>query len=69
MANFLDSDVFVEYLRSPMAPCTAPVASDFSEDPDTLIFCNIAGEMRLYSFDGVKVQYQVLQLGSLIDSV
>ncbi len=62
MTDFTDQEAFKEFDRSPMVPCTAPTAADFS-DNDTLIWCNIAGEMRLYSYDGVKVEYQVVQLG------
>lgn len=66
MATFNDADVFIEALRSPMVPCTEPTASDFDDDVNTLIWTNIAGEMRIYSFDGVNVQYQTLNLSGKI---
>ena len=69
MTDFTDGDKFNYTQQSPMEPCTAPAVDSFEYDNDTLIFANIAGEMRLYSYDGVKVQYQVLQLGAKIDSV
>lgn len=68
MADFTDSEVFNYTQQSPMEPCTAPTSEAFEEEPNTLIWSNINGEMRLYSYDGTKVQYQVVQLGSKIDS-
>ncbi len=68
MADFDDSTVFNATQRSPMEPCSAPSVDDFEYNQNTLIWANISGEMRLYSYDGVKVQYQVVQLGVKIDS-
>ena len=62
MATFVDSVVFVDASQAIMPPCNAPTASDFEEDNNTLIWANIAGEMRLYSYNGVDVQYQTLTL-------
>lgn len=62
MAEYIDQEAFKEFDRSPMIPCTAPTSADFV-DGKTLIWCNIDGEMRLYSYNGVKVEYQVVQLG------
>lgn len=68
MADFDDGVVFNGTQQSPMEPCTAPTADDFEYNQDTLIWVNISGEMRLYSYDGAKVQYQVVNLGAKIDS-
>ncbi len=67
MADFDDSTVFNATQRSPMEPCTPPTVDDFEYSQDTLIWANIAGEMRVYSYNGAKVQYQVVQLGVKVD--
>ncbi len=64
MTDFTDSNVFNYTQQSPMEPCTEPTAEAFENDQDTLIWSNISGEMRLYSYDGVNVQYQVVQLSA-----
>ncbi len=66
MADFDDGVVFNGTQQSPMEPCTAPTVDDFEYNQDTLIWVNIAGEMRLYSYDGVDISYQVVQLGSKV---
>ncbi len=68
MTDFTDSVDFNYTQQSPMEPCTAPTVESFENDQGTLIWSNISGEMRVYSYDGVKVQYQVVQLGAKIDS-
>lgn len=68
MTDFRFSTEFNSTERSPMEPCTAPTADDFAVDNNTLIWVNIAGEMRVYSYDGVKVQYQVVQLSAKVDA-
>lgn len=68
MANFTDSDVFNYTQQAAMEPCTEPTVESFEDNQDTLIWSNILGEMRIYSYDGVKVQYQVVQLGTKIDT-
>lgn len=69
MTVFNDDAVFNYTQQSPMDPCTAPTIDAFEEHNDTVVFVNISGEMRVYSYNGVKIQYQVLQLGSYIDAV
>lgn len=66
MADFTDAVVFNGFNQSPMEPCTAPTVEQFQElDAGTLIWANIAGEMRVYSYNGSIVQYQVVSLGSV----
>lgn len=67
MADFTDSLVFNYAQQSPMEPCSEPTEGDFAEDEDTLIWANINGQMRIYSYNGSKVQYQIVQLGLKID--
>lgn len=67
MADFDDAVAFNATQRSPMEPCTEPTAEDFEYNQQTLVWVNIMGEMRLYSYDGAKIQYQVVQLGAKID--
>ncbi len=69
MTTHIDSEAFSAYDRSPMTPCSAPTSVDFTEEPNTLIWCNINGEMRLYSYNGVNVQYQTMSLSTKIDSL
>ena len=68
MADFIDQEEFGDFDRSPMVPCMEPTSADFEYDADTLIWVNIAGEMRLYSYNGAKVQYQTLTLSSKVDA-
>jgi hypothetical protein len=68
MADFDDAVAFNATQRASMEPCTAPSVSDFEYDQGTLIWANIGGEMRIYSYDGVKIQYQVPDLGAKIDT-
>jgi hypothetical protein len=68
MAIFNDNTVFNYTQQSSMDPCTAPTIEAFEENSSTVVFVNIAGEMRLYSYNGAKIQYQVLQLGTHIDA-
>lgn len=69
MTDFNDGVVFNATQRSAMEPCTPPTVEDFEYNQDTLVWVNINGEMRVYSYDGVKVQYQVPDLGVKIDAV
>ena len=66
MTVFNDDVVFNYAQQSPMEPCTAPTADAFSSNPDTLVWVNISGEMRMYSYSGTIVQYQVIELGAKI---
>ena len=66
MATFDDRVVFIDANQAHMPTCNPPTADDFAEDNDTIVWANIGGEVRLYSFDGVNVQYQTLNLSAKI---
>lgn len=69
MTDFNDGIVFNATQRSPMEPCTPPTVEDFEYNQDTLIWVNISGEMRVYSYDGTNIQYQVPDLGIKINVI
>lgn len=68
MTHYIDADVFEQYNRVTMMPCSAPDSTEFEDDNDTIILANIAGELRKYSYNGAKVQYQTFTLSAKIDA-
>ena len=68
MVDYVDGDVFNDTQRTPMEPCSEPTVEEFEYNQNTLIWVNIDGEMRLYSYNGAKIQYQVVQLGAKVDA-
>jgi hypothetical protein len=66
MTVFSDDVVFNYAQQSPMEPCTVPTVEAFEANQDTLVWVNIGGEMRMYSYNGTIVQYQVIELGAKI---
>lgn len=67
MTTFTDTVVFNDAAQAHMPPCNPPVLEDFLQAPNTLIWANINGEMRLYSYDGVNIQYQTLTLSAKVN--
>jgi len=67
MADYDDSVAFKDTQRAIMEPCTEPTVDDFQYDQDTLVWVNVSGQMRLYSYDGVNISYQTLTLSAKVN--
>ena len=65
MVDYVDSSLFTTEWYD-LEKVDEPALEDFA-DTDSLKLVNISGELRLYSNDGAKVQYQTFTLSAKVD--